>query len=583
MRFIVVLVAAALISCAVSPVAAQSRPAIAPYQSVHHPVYGRAGMVASQNRTASRIGADVLEDGGNAVDAAVAIGFALAVTVPRAGNIGGGGFMLVYDAKSKETTAIDYRETAPLGATRDMFLDADGNADPQLSRNSHKAAGVPGTVAGLYYAHQKFGRLPWARLVQPAVSLARDGITVTKDLADQTAYFKDRLCRERTSCEYFYKEGGEPYAFGERLVQADLAWTLQLIAEQGARAFYHGDIADKIVAEMERGGGLVDKASLAAYEPSVRQALRGEYRGYAIDAMPPPSSGGVHVLQMLNILEHFPVAEMGAGSADNVHLLAEVMRLAYADRSKHVGDPDFYPVPVDWLASKDYAAQLAKTIDMQRARPSSDVAPGVAPPYESEDTTHYSVMDVDGNVVSNTYTLNLTYGSGVAVAGAGFLLNNEMDDFVSKPGVPNAYGLLGGEANAIEAGKRPLSSMTPVIVFSGGEPWFATGSPGGSGIITTVLQMIVNVIDHGMNIADATHQPRMHHQWYPDQLRIEAGYGPDTIRLLEARGHEVSVRNTIATSLQTVAYKDGLFRGASDPRRPNAAAVAPRSGNAGQH
>ena len=580
MRFLILVLATLPAAFGASPVMAQARPAIAPYQTVHHPEYGTAGMVASQNSVASRIGADVLADGGNAVDAAVAVGFALAVTVPRAGNIGGGGFMLVYDAESRETTAIDYRETAPRAATRDMFLDADGNADPQLSRFSHKASGVPGTVAGLYLAHRKFGRLPWARLVRPAVELAREGIVATRDFVNQTAFYKERLCRQRASCNYFFKDGEQPYEFGERRVQTDLAWALELIAEQGAPAFYEGEIADKIVAEMERGGGLIDKASLAAYEPTVREALRGEYRGYEIVTMPPPSSGGVHVLQMLNILQHFPVAEMGAGSADSVHLLAEAMRLAYADRSKHVGDPDYYPVPVDWLTSDAYAAQLAETIDMQRARPSSEIAPGVAPPLESEDTTHYSVIDAAGNVVSNTYTLNLSYGSGVAVAGAGFLLNNEMDDFVSKPGVPNAYGLAGGEANAVEAGKRPLSSMTPVLVFDNGKPWFATGSPGGSRIITTVLQMIVNMIDFRMNIADATNQPRMHHQWYPDKLLVEAGYGPDTIRLLEKRGHTVDVQGSVATSLQTVAYREGLFRGASDPRRPDAAAVAPRPANA---
>lgn len=574
MRYLVLAAAMLLASCAVSPAVAEL-PAIAPYQSVHHPIYSKTGMVASQNIMASQIGAKVLADGGNAVDAAVAVGFVLAVTVPRAGNIGGGGFMLVHDAESGDTTAIDYRETAPLAATRDMFLDADGNADPQLSRYGHKASAVPGTVAGLYLAHQRFGRLPWERLVQPAVDLARDGITVSKDLAQQLHFYKARLCRFATSCDYFFKSGGQPYGFGDHFVQSDLADTLQLVAQQGADAFYRGEIADKIVAEMERGGGLIDKASLAAYKPAVREALHGEYRGYEIVTMPPPSSGGVHILQMLNILEHFPVAEMGAGSADKVHLLAEVMRLAYADRSKHLGDPDFYRVPLDWLVSKEYAAALAKTIDMQRARPSSEVGPGVAPTDESMDTTHYSIIDVDGNVVSNTYTLNLTYGSGVAVGGAGFLMNNEMDDFVSKPGVPNAYGLLGGKANAVEAGKRPLSSMTPVIVFDDGEPWIATGSPGGSRIISTVLQMIVNVIDHGMNIADATDRPRMHHQWYPDVLSLETGYSPDTVRLLEARGHEVRLKGSLTTSLQTVAIKDGLFRGASDPRRANAASVAP--------
>jgi gamma-glutamyltranspeptidase/glutathione hydrolase len=545
------------------------------YGSLRHPVYSRTGMVAAQNDVAAQIGAQVLADGGNAVDAAVAVGFALAVTLPRAGNIGGGGFMLVYDAESGDTTGIDYREMAPPAATRDMFLDENGDADPQVSRFSHKASGVPGTVSGLYHAHQEFGRLPWSRLVQPAVNLARDGIVVTQDMARLLGQRQERMCRDEASCEYFYKDGGVPYEFGERLVQSDLADSLQLIAEEGPDAFYKGAIAEKIVAEMESGGGLIDMQALAAYKPSIREPLRGKYRGYEIVTMSPPSSGGVHVIQMLNVLENFPVGEMGAGSADGTHLLAEVMRLAYADRSKHLGDPDFYPVPVEWLTSKDYAAGLAEAIDMKWARPSTEVAPGVEMPFESPDTTHFSVIDVDGNVVSNTYTLNLSLGSAISVSGAGFLLNNEMDDFVSKPGVPNAFGLLGGKANSVEPGKRPLSSMTPTIVFADGKPWFATGSPGGSRIITSVLQMIVNVIDHGMNIADAAAQPRIHHQWYPDLLRLESGFSPDTIRLLRARGHVVNASEPSMGSIQTVASKDGLFRGASDPRRPNAGSVAP--------
>jgi gamma-glutamyltranspeptidase/glutathione hydrolase len=545
------------------------------YGSLRHPVYSRTGMVAAQNDVAAQIGAQVLADGGNAVDAAVAVGFALAVTLPRAGNIGGGGFMLVHDAASGDTTAIDYREMAPPAATRDMFLDENGDPDSRLSRNSHKASGVPGTVAGLYHAHQKFGRLPWKHLVLPAVALARDGILMTHDMAKLLRERQELMCRDEGSCGYFYKEGGVPYEFAERLVQADLAESLRLIAEEGPDAFYKGAIAEKIVAEMESGDGLIDMQALAAYKPAEREVLRGDYRGYEIVTMPPPSSGGVHVIQMLNVLENFPVAEMGAGSADGVHLLAEVMRLAYADRSKHLGDPDYYPVPVDWLTSKKYGAELAETIDMQWARPSTDVAPGVEPVYESPDTTHFSVIDVDGNVVSNTYTLNLSLGSAISVSGAGFLLNNEMDDFVSKPGVPNAFGLLGDKANAIEPGKRPLSSMTPTIVFADGQPWFATGSPGGSRIITTVLQTIVNTIDHNMNIADASAQPRIHHQWYPDILRLESGFSPDTIRLLRARGHVVNASEPSMGSVQTVASKDGLFRGASDPRRPNAGSVAP--------
>ena len=566
MRRILVLVVALVFSSVAFPGRAQG---ILGYDAVHHPVYSRTGMVASQNDTASKIGADVLAAGGNAVDAAVAVGFALAVTLPRAGNIGGGGFMLVYDAAADETVAIDYREMAPIAATRDMFLDAEGNADPDLSRHSHKSAGVPGTVAGLYLAHRKYGRLPWKRLVQPAADLARNGFRVSNDLARKLEQSRARMCRFAAACRYYFRPGGEPYVAGERLVLADLADTLQAIADGGADVFYRGAVADKIVAEMESGGGLIDAASLAAYRAVIRKPLRGNYRGFDIATMPPPSSGGVHLLQMLNILEHFPVAEMGAGSADEVHLLAETMRLAYADRSKHLGDADFYPVPVEWLTSKKYGAELAATIDMHKARPSSDVAPGVAPRAESMDTTHFSVVDVDGNVVSNTYTLNLSYGSGIAVDGAGFLLNDEMDDFVSKPGVPNAYGLLGADANAIEAGKRPLSSMTPTIVFKDGKPWLATGSPGGSRIITTVLQVIMNMIDHDMNVAAASNAPRIHHQWLPDQLRVEVGLSPDTVSLLSAKGHTVVVMDAMG-STQSVMRTDAGFFGASDPRRPDA-------------
>ena len=552
-----------------------SSSAIVRYQDLSHPVFGANGMVAAQNSLSSQVGADVLADGGNAVDAAIAVGFSLAVTLPRAGNLGGGGFMLIRDAGSGTDLAIDYREMAPLRATRDMYLDENGDVDPRRSKFSHLASGVPGTVAGMYLAHQKFGRLPWKRLLEPAIRQARDGIIVNYDLAGLLKARKERLCANAAACRYFYKAGGAPYEAGERLVQKDLARTLRLIARRGPKAFYEGKVATQIAAEMLRGGGLVDKASLAAYEPIVRDVVRGSYRGYELVTMPPPSSGGVHVIQMLNILENFPVAELGAGSADNVHLLAEVARLAYADRSKHLGDPDFYPVPVDWLISKDYGRQLAATIDMQTARKSDDVAPGVAPAAESADTTHYSVIDRYGNVVSNTYTLNFSYGSGIAVEGAGFLLNNEMDDFAAKPGVPNAFGLLGGEANAVTARKRPLSSMTPAIVFVDGEPWFATGSPGGSRIITSVLQMIVNVIDHGMNLAEAGSAPRMHHQWFPDALQLESGFSPDTIRILEQRGHTITDTSYSMGSLQSVGVKDGVFRGASDPRRPNAGSRTP--------
>ena len=545
------------------------------YQDTAHPVYGASGMVASQNRYASRAGADVLAAGGNAVDAAIAVSFSLAVTLPRAGNLGGGGFMLIHDSKTGDNTSIDYREMAPAGATRDMYLDEDGNVDRGRAMFSHLAAGVPGTVAGLHHAHRQFGRLPWKRLLEPAIAQARHGVPVSFDLSIMLKSRQSRMCQNEATCGYFYKDGGVPYEAGDLLVQSDLADTLERIANDGADGFYKGKTARLIIDEMTRGGGLVDAESLVAFRAVNREPVTGTYHGYEVVTMPPPSSGGIHVLQMLNILEHFPVAELGAGSADSVHLLAEVARLAYADRSEHLGDPDFYDVPVEWLVSKEYGKELAATIDMQAARKSTDVAPGIAPYPESPDTTHFSVIDADGNIVATTTTLNFSFGSGISVAGAGFLLNNEMDDFVSKPGVPNAYGLLGGEANSIAAGKRPLSSMTPTIVLSDGQPWFATGSPGGGRIITSVLQMIVNVIDHGMNLAEAVNAPRMHHQWMPDVLQLESGFSPDTVRLLRERGHEVREARYSMGSIQAVGFREGVFRGASDPRRPNAASVSP--------
>ena len=573
MRSLLVAFVATLISAQAAAQVAEAP--IVRYDARAHPTFGPAGMVASQNYLSSEVGAEILEAGGNAVDAAVAVGFSLAVTLPRAGNLGGGGFMLIHDTASGTDVAIDYREMAPIGATRDMYLDENGDVDNELARFSHLSSGVPGTVAGLYKAHSEFGRLPWKRLLQPAIQQAREGVTMTYDLAGLLRARRDRLCMDAAACGYFYKDGGVPYEPGELWVQEDLAATLERIADDGPAGFYAGETARLIAAEMARGGGLVDERSLAAYKPAVREPVRGTYRGYEIITMPPPSSGGVHIIQMLNILENFPVAELGAGSADNVHLLAEAARLAYADRSLYLGDPDFVEVPVGWLTSKAYAKQLAETIDMKVARKSEDVAPGVVPVPESPDTTHFSVIDDEGIIVSNTYTLNFSYGSAIAVDGAGFLLNNEMDDFAAKTGVPNAYGLLGGDANSIAAGKRPLSSMTPTIVLKDGEPWFATGSPGGSRIITTVLQVVVNAIDHGMNLAEASAAPRMHHQWYPDVLQLEPGFSPDTIKLLTERGHDVRRSNYTMGSVQSVGFRDGVYRGASDTRRPNAASSAP--------
>lgn len=561
-----------------APAAAQlSNTPVIRYRDITHPQLGDAGMVATQNVYASVTGARILEQGGNAVDAAVAIGFSMAVVYPRAGNLGGGGFMLVFDADQDETIAIDYREMAPQKASRHMYLDDSGEVDRMKTYFSHLAPGVPGTVAGMWHAHQRYGRLPWKKLLQPAIEQASKGIVVGYDMAVLLQTQQERLCRNEVTCRYFFKAGGVPYEQGDLLVQKDLAHTLELIAQEGPDGFYKGETAAKIAEEMRRGGGLVDLESLARYEVDVRQPIRGTYRGYDILTMPPSSSGGIHIVQMLNILENFPVTDIGSESADAVHLLAEVARLAYADRSKHLGDPDYYKVPVDWLTSKTYGKQLAATIDMNKARPSAEVAPGVEPPYESPDTTHYSVIDADGNMVANTYTLNFTFGSGISVDGAGFLLNNEMGDFVARPETPNAFGLLGGDANAIEAGKRPLSSMVPAMIFGADGTAIATGSMGGSRIITGVLQTIVNIIDHGMNIAEAAAAPRMHHQWFPDLLSLEPGFSPDTIRILRERGHEVVDTTYSMGSTQTVSFQDGLFRGASDSRRPEAASIAPRN------
>ena len=549
--------------------------AIVRYNSRHHPVYDASGMVASQIELASRVGAEILASGGNAVDASVAVGFALAFTLPRAGNIGGGGFMLAYIAAEDETVAIDYRETAPPRATRDMFLDANGDIDPSLSKFSHLASGVPGTVAGLALAHENYGSLPWKTLLEPAILLARDGIVASHDLSQVLASRQEALCANEATCGYFYKADGETYKPGDRLVQSDLANTLQQIADEGKDAFYGGEIADKIVVDMAAHGGLIDAEALASYRPVIREPVNGTYRGFDIVSMPPASSGGVHVIQILNMLEHFPVAEYGPGSADNVHLLAEVFKRAYADRSKHLGDMDYYDVPIEWLTSKAYAEELVQSIDMQHATPSAEIAPGVAPIDASGNTTHFSIMDSYGNAVANTYTLNYSYGSGVSVPGAGFLLNNEMDDFAAKPGVANdATSLASGDANAIAAGKRPLSLMTPTIILKDGRPWLATGSPGGNRIITSVTQMIVNVIDHGMNIADAASVPRMHHQWLPDRLLLESGFSPDTIAILRRRGHDIQEAPAMG-SLQSVIRRDDEFRGASDPRRPAAGSIGP--------
>ncbi len=531
-----------------------------------HPVKAQHGMVASVDAMATQVGVEILRQGGNAVDAAVAVGFALAVTHPQAGNLGGGGFMLLRTASGR-ATAIDFREMAPGHASRDMFLDKQGNADSKLSLTSHLASGTPGTVAGLALAAQKYGTLPLSTLLAPAIKLARDGIPVNDALADDLkTYGKEVLITHPNSKAIFYKPDGTPWQKGDRLVQKNLAHSLQLIARQGPDAFYKGAIADEIAGEMAQHGGLINKADLAAYRAVERKPISGTYRGYEVFSMPPPSSGGIHIVQILNILENFDLAKMGFGSADAMQVMAEAEKYAYADRSEYLGDPDFVKVPWQALTSKAYAKTLAQQIDVAKARPSSEIKPGKLEPYESNQTTHFSVVDKQGNAVAVTYTLNTYFGSGIVAGKSGILMNNEMDDFSAKPGTPNVYGLVGGEANAVQPAKRPLSSMSPTIVAKGGKTWLVTGSPGGSRIITTVLQMVVNSIDFGMNVAEATNAPRFHHQWLPDQLRVEKGFSPDTLRLLEAKGQHVKVLPSMGSTQSIMIGPDGMLYGASDPR-----------------
>ena len=544
-----------------------------------HPVIADQGIVVSQEAIASQVGADILQQGGNAVDAAVATGFALAVTLPRAGNIGGGGFMLVHLAEKKKTIAIDYREMAPSSASRDMFLDSEGDVDLVMARHSLRSSGVPGTVAGLIHALESYGTMSLKQVLQPAIELAANGFPVSHSLASSLLRYSDRLTSDPASKGYFYKPDGGFYRAGELLVQKDLANTLLLISRHGRNGFYKGRTAKLLVQQMVKNGGMISHRDLQNYSVIERQPVCGDFRDKRVCAMPPPSSGGVHLIQMLNILEGWNLKAMGHNSAAYIHRLVESMRRAYADRSLHLGDPDFYQVPTEQLMDKNYAAELRKQIKPDSASRSSDIKPvaiSSTPDNESSETTHYSTWDKWGNVVSNTYTINFSYGSGISVAGAGFLLNNEMDDFSAKPGAANGYGLVGGEANAIQAGKRPLSSMTPTIAFnSQGEAILATGSPGGSTIITVVLQMILNLFEFDMGLAEATAAPRIHHQWLPDNVRVERGVSVDTVNLLRQMGHIVSDQRVRLGNTQSISRGDNNIKFAvSDQRREGAAAIA---------
>ena len=568
------LVFAIIFTIATQPFLANDLP-IVEYNSINHPVIDDKGMVVSQRMIASEVGSEILKKGGNAVDAAVATGLALAVVLPRAGNLGGGGFMIVYLKEEDKTIAIDYREKAPSAATRDLFLDENGDYDRKKAQFSLLSAGVPGSVAGFHHALIKYGTFSWQQVLEPAIRLAEEGFVIPHDLANTLASkrYKERLSSNPAAAKVFFKADKEIYSAGEILIQKDLASTLKELSKNGPDAFYTGKIAKLIVEEMQRNGGLITLEDLKNYNIVERQPLVGNYKGYKIVSMPPSSSGGTHLIQMLNMLEEFPIREMGFGSADSIHILAEVMKRAYADRSKYLGDSDFYKVPSS-LTSKKYAKSLNKEISLDKVTPSSQVSPGDPYPYESPDTTHFSVMDNYGNAVSNTYTLNFSYGSGMMIPGTGMLINNEMDDFSSKPGTPNGYGLLGSEANAIEGNKRPLSSMTPTIIFKDQKPYMVFGSPGGSRIITTVLQVALNVMEHEMNIAQAVHSPRIHHQWLPEVLMIEKGFGSDTEKLLKSKGYRLYPSSTMG-SVQAIVKEGNYFYGSADPRRPSAGVATP--------
>jgi gamma-glutamyltranspeptidase/glutathione hydrolase len=559
-RILSIFIAFAFTTLATAQVAPVLRtPNIAPAQTVR----AHNGVVVAQEQRAARIGIGILDRGGNAVDAAVATGFALAVTYPRAGNIGGGGFMLIHLAKDNRDIAIDYRETAPAAASSTMFLDAQGNPDPAKSRDSALSVGVPGTVAGLAMALEKYGsgKFTLADLIAPAIYLAQNGFQIEDDTADSLPQARDRLARWPATRSIFFN-GDRPYVEGERLLQFDLADTLRAIAKDGPRAFYQGRIAEKIAGAVAKAGGIMTKDDLAGYHPIERAVVRGRYRGYDVVSVPPPSSGGVHLIEMLNILEGYDLTKLGR--EQSLHDLIEAMKRAYADRAAFMGDPDAVKMPIAGLLSKPYAAALRAEIG-ERATPSADIRAGKPGDFEGRNTTHYSVIDHDGNAVSNTYTLNFSYGLGLVAEDTGVLLNNELDDFTAKPGTANAYGLVGYTANLPGPGKRPLSSMTPTILLKDGKPFLITGSPGGSRIISTVLQVVVNVIDFKMPIGEAITAPRLHQQWQPEEVYVEPGFAPEVLEALAARGHKIAPTQSFSSANSIEITADGMI-GAADRR-----------------
>ena len=538
-------------------------------KAIVHPEVGENGMVVSQHYLATNVGHSILEEGGNAYDASIAVAFALAVVLPRAGNIGGGGFMIMFDETSQQSYSIDYREVAPEAATKNMFLSSDGSVNKIKARQGVLSIGVPGTVYGMWEVHKKFGSLPWSKLLAPAIQLAEDGFLVSPFMADALNRRYEKLGKYKDFNRIFYSN--YPVRMSQRLKQPNLANTLKIISVNGAKGFYEGEVAKKIDAFMKQNGGLITKKDLKNYRPIWRETLQGTFNEFEIVSMGPPSSGGIHVIQMLNILENYDLMKMGHNSPTYTALLTESMKYAYADRSKYLGDPQFYDVPVQSLISKEYAKNIYKKIKLNQITSSDTINPGSELKHESMDTTHFSVADKNGNIVSNTYTLNSGYGSGVIINGTGILMNNEMDDFVSAPGAPNQFGLIGGEANKIEPFKRPLSSMSPTIVLENGKPVFATGSPGGSRIITTVLQFLLNTLVFKMEISDATIAPRIHHQWKPDVLMLETGFDMLHAKKIESFGQKIYLSGP-GTALESIEIKDGLFYGFGDTRRPDSSA-----------